>query len=139
MRISIVVKVAIQNGRGQLLIMRRSDEDDNRPGGADLPGGGVDENESYAAAAAREVLEEAGLRIPENDLRLVYAYTAIAPEKGAAITRLMYTVRTTDEEVQLSHEHTDYWWRDPAAALQDMAGSSWQVPLEFMLKHMLTD
>lgn len=55
-----VVKVAVCNGAGEVLILRRSMNDTNA-GQWETPGGGIDEGETPTEAAIREVHEEAGI------------------------------------------------------------------------------
>jgi ADP-ribose pyrophosphatase YjhB (NUDIX family) len=50
------VNVAVANGRGELLLIRRTDNDN-----WSLPGGAMDIGESIAQAAIRETREEAGI------------------------------------------------------------------------------
>jgi 16S rRNA (adenine1518-N6/adenine1519-N6)-dimethyltransferase len=59
------VHIFIRNPRGEMLLQRRSHRKDKFPGRWDSGAAGhVDANESYEAAAAREVIEELGIHIP---------------------------------------------------------------------------
>lgn len=58
--------IAIQNGRVLMVRSRKRNSTWELPGGACLP------DEGFADAAARELFEECGLRVHENDLSLVH-------------------------------------------------------------------
>ena len=68
LRLSVSAVVWRDRGRGELLLMQRSD---NRHWG--LPGGYVEVGESVVAATAREVHEETGVRIDVARLAGVYS------------------------------------------------------------------
>ncbi|HSX15369.1 MAG TPA: NUDIX hydrolase [Candidatus Saccharimonadales bacterium] len=134
---AIYAKTLVIGSDGKALVLRRSATDEDNPGHPDFPGGGVDAGESYVAAAVRELYEEAGLGADEADMQLVYAFTQYEPKKEAIIFRLLYTVRVDSADVQLSHEHDDYWWQ-PLDGLQKVfAGRSWEPAISFALKHGL--
>ena len=66
----ISVKLAITNPTGNYLLLTRAETDKNRPGTADLPGGGVDPGESPQAACLREAYEELGIELRPTQLGL---------------------------------------------------------------------
>ncbi len=53
----------IRNPVDQILILKRSNKCNN-PGLYNLPGGGIDKNETPKQAIIREVFEEAGIKLP---------------------------------------------------------------------------
>jgi len=61
------VNVAVVNGRGEILLIRRSDNDNWA-----LPGGGVDLGESLTQAAVRETQEESGVDCEITGLLGIY-------------------------------------------------------------------
>jgi 16S rRNA (adenine1518-N6/adenine1519-N6)-dimethyltransferase len=68
------VHLFIRNGRGELLLQRRSQRKDKFPGHWDSGAAGhVDADESYEEAAARELVEELGISIPLSRLGAVSA------------------------------------------------------------------
>ncbi len=87
--------------------------------------GGVDEGESYAAAAARELREETGLDAALVDLRRPYDYVVDESELHSAPAGELIHVECflTDApdgwEPSLDWEHDEYRWcrPDEAAAL----------------------
>jgi 8-oxo-dGTP diphosphatase len=94
---------------GKILLLKRAGGE--AIGAWYLPGGAVDEGETVEQAAARELLEESGLR-PSTPLRLVgvthmHVY-------GADSLQVAYTCGIDDDaEVVLSHEHNGARWMDP--------------------------
>ena len=62
---AISLKAVVINNKGEVLILKRSDNDYNRPNGLDLVGGGLDENEDPTEGLIREISEETGLKVEE--------------------------------------------------------------------------
>lgn len=105
----LVAKAVLMNDEGKILILRRSETDRVRPGELDLPGGGVDENESYEDAAQREIREEAGLDVSLKDLHLVFTDTNYY--EGSTTIRFLYAAKLSgDPEIRLSYEHDEFAW-----------------------------
>ena len=81
--------VVVRSTRGEILAHRRAETKSTAPGEWDLGfGGGVAVGESYEAAAARELVEEAGISTP---LRLVTDYSYDGAD-SVEIGRLYETV-----------------------------------------------
>jgi 8-oxo-dGTP pyrophosphatase MutT (NUDIX family) len=81
--------VVVRSSRGEILVHRRALTKPSAPGEWDLGfGGGVEVGESYEAAAARELAEEAGIDTP---LRLLTDYSYDGPD-SREIGRLYETV-----------------------------------------------
>lgn len=111
-RVSIS-KVLIRSGEGKYLVLRGSvwPERPDRSQQPDIPGGMVDEGESNAQAAVREVFEEAGIVIREEQLDLIYARSFMKEDKDEAVVWLLYLVDIDETpEVKISWEHEGYWW-----------------------------
>ena len=71
-----------------------------------LPGGGVNRNESYEQAAAREVLEEVGLKI--DDLR--YIGKANSHESYAKFSVRVFAVHASDYAIKCNFEIMETRW-----------------------------
>lgn len=98
---------AILNTRGELLLLKRADEQTWC-----MPCGWVDVGETPAQAAVREAFEEAQVHVtPIGYLRLGHKGPHVASHLYHQINllTLMETV-PDDTQVTLSHEHMDYRW-----------------------------
>jgi 8-oxo-dGTP diphosphatase len=135
----IWAKSLIVNESGEVLVLRRSPDDENNPGRVDFPGGGVEPNESYVAAAAREIKEEAGIVLSERELELVYAFTVYDNKSDMLLTRLLYVGHPAHSEMTLSHEHDAYWWRNAHELAEIFKSTAWFLPLHFVLEHKLLE
>jgi len=110
-----VAKVLIIDEQEQYLLMIR----DNHPkfgNDPDLPGGTIEDGESAIVAAVREVEEEAGISINENDLELLYEGSDYSAHKK---TYSLYVTRVaTRPKVTTSWEHISYEWLSREAFLK---------------------
>lgn len=98
---------AVLDNQGKLLVLKRSDDQTWC-----LPCGWVDIGETPAIAAVREVKEETGLEVE------IDRYISVS-QKGPSLAShildqvnliTLMKVVSTDKEIQISHEHTDYKW-----------------------------
>lgn len=128
----ITVRTLVLNSQNKILVLRRSLDDENVPGRVDFPGGGVDPGETLNAAALREVEEEAGIVIDEQDLSLEYAFSVYDTETDTVIVRLLFIARTNSDDIRLSHEHIAFWWRDLDEVEELFATTSWNDALIFL-------
>lgn len=84
----LTVDIIIEIGKGIVLIERK-----NPPHGWALPGGFVDYGESLESAAAREALEETGLRI--TDMKQFHTYSAPDRDPRHHTVSTVFTARAT--------------------------------------------
>ena len=96
--------------KGKILLLKRH-EKDSFPGYYGLPGGGVKNGEEFKHAALRELREETGLEL--NDLEKFMNIKDKRIDYHAFMTKL-----DKKPEIALSHEHSDYLWIAPKAALK---------------------
>lgn len=106
------------NDNGQILMVKRSDNDDFMPGVYELPGGGTEFLEDPAESLQRELKEECGIEV-EVGLPLT-TWSFVMPHEGVEkhTVEIIYHCKVCkDQEVKLSHEHSDYRWVDLTEAV----------------------
>ena len=111
-------KLLLHNTSGELLLLRRSLDDDHRPGTLDLPGGGIDGSETPLEAVVREARQEIGLDEDAYELNCQFDRTYLSKNLGRLVTKRFFVgrINTAATPITLSHEHTDYFWMHPAQA-----------------------
>lgn len=140
MRIITVAKTIVMNPDGQILLLRRSVTDPDRPGEQDYPGGWPESVESPEQGAVREAMEEAGLGIDRDNLRLIYTGTTAYPDSNKSVNRfLFFTKLDSQQEIALSHEHDAYQWVQPQEALKLFPHPFWGEGLNYALEHKLLE
>jgi 8-oxo-dGTP pyrophosphatase MutT (NUDIX family) len=136
----IVAKTIIFNEDGKLLRMRRSKDDDHRPGGTDIPGGKVDDGEEIVEGAVREIQEEVGLTIDPAAMHLSFCYSQIAYNTDAkgdvnVVWLGFITTLPQDQEVRLSHEHQAFEWLSVDNALEGNDSTSLKKFIGHLKEH----
>jgi 8-oxo-dGTP pyrophosphatase MutT (NUDIX family) len=124
-------RVLLLDGADRLLLVRSalSPGAHNAPYGWFAPGGGVEDGEGLADAAARELQEETGLSVDQGELRLV-AYTSGTADLGWASGLFrddFFFTRVASHEVSVAglmdYERKLYgghrWWTQPELAATD--------------------
>ncbi len=136
MKTFVVAKVLVVNERNELLLLRRSQTDERRPGEWDFPGGWVEENEEIRAAALRETREEAG--IAAENARLVFALSDVT-DFGSG-TWVVFLERVTGQpEVTLSEEHDHHVWMPLNEALRELKYHRQRAMLSYVIDNKLLD
>ncbi|MDT7574654.1 MAG: 8-oxo-dGTP diphosphatase [Pseudonocardiales bacterium] len=113
------VFVAARDGRGRLLLVRRSDS-----GAWELPGGRVDVGESALHAAVRETAEESGVQVRITGLVGLFtdpAHVVVSPageEVRQQFVVCLHARAVRGTPVPDMHETVDASWFEPA----DVAG-----------------
>lgn len=130
-QIKTVAKVFIQNDKNEILLLVRNSIDSHRPGGYDLPGGGVDEGESIEMAAIREVEEESGIKLRPSDLKLIYGATGWPGNNYVGRVKLAFIASVDEAEIVLSDEHEKYSWEETRAAIKLLQGTVWSEALQY--------
>lgn len=101
-----VVGAIITNHLGDVLLVKRKDDEDFMPGIWEIPGGGVDACEGLGQALKREVLEETGLVV--EDYRFVNTCTY------RCTVQYNYHVPIAGSAPAISlTEHSSYTWVSP--------------------------
>ena len=127
-----LVSLIIRSGAGVLLLQRGQPyseflrHDPDTQVGIDLwelPGGGLDFEETPLQAAVRETLEETGISIKEGNLKLVAccAYTLKGSECESHRAHIIYEVVVgAPLDAKRSKEHATYQWVQDKDALQGL-------------------
>lgn len=110
MKHKLTVKGIIRRGDGKILIVKRSADDDHRPGIWETVGGGVEAGVSPQVALKREIREEVGLEVKVGEPFNVFNFIKDNGDKKIGITFLCDYL---SGEIKLSEEHSDWQWIDP--------------------------
>ena len=137
-----VAKAAVMNNEGEVLVLVRSDDDDHRAGGYDLPGGELNDDERHSTEGAiRELTEETGMRFPEQALFLAWASTKYKPEsrEGGPISIIwlgyVAFVEGRPNVVLDPDEHQRYEWMELGVAAEISRGLTQGDFLDYLLEH----
>ena len=106
--------VQIRDPRGNYLWIRRSSTAPSRAGEYEHPGGHAERGETAKEAARREIREETGIKIRDDELRLIERTTG---PKGDHVT-YSYTIRKAVRP-KLSFEHDHFVWSPEKPALSN--------------------
>ncbi len=97
------VKVIIKKNE-KYLLLRRSDEDEPKNNGLwECAGGKIEPDEAPEQCAAREVMEETGLKI-----RIIKEIIVLTDKK--ANKAYVYLGEPISKDIKISHEHSEYKW-----------------------------
>ncbi len=109
-----VVGCYIQYSNEFLLLYRQSHKPNGNKWG--MPAGKVDAGETKGQAMSREIAEETGLQIPENDLS--YFDSVFVRHENHDFMYHMFSVQLTERlEVMINpNEHQGFKWVSPAEA-----------------------
>lgn len=102
----LAVRVLLTDEDGKILILKRSTESKTNPGKWELPGGKVDQGESFDKALIREVYEETNLKIKLDNV-------IGASQQNLPLIRAVHIImsgKILDGELNLSSEHEGYAW-----------------------------
>lgn len=102
----LAVRVLLTDENGKILIIKRSTGSKTNPGKWELPGGKVDQGESFDQALIREVYEETNLKISLDHVVGVC-------EQNLPLIRAIHIVlsgKIVEGKLNLSSEHEGYAW-----------------------------
>src|SRR5690606_31678945 len=102
----LAVRALITDDDGKILILKRSSESMTNPDKWELPGGKVDQGESFDQALKREVKEETNLTISLD-------HVVGVSEQNLTLIRAVHIIlsaRVKEGELHLSSEHDGYAW-----------------------------
>ena len=102
----LAVRALVSDDNGKILIIKRSTDSKTNPGKWELPGGKVDQGESFDQALLREVYEETNLKISLD-------HVVGASEQNLHVIRAVHIImsgKIMDGELTISREHEGYAW-----------------------------
>jgi ADP-ribose pyrophosphatase YjhB (NUDIX family) len=125
------VNVAVTNDAGEVLLIRRSDNDNWA-----LPGGAVDIGESLTQAAVRETREESGIECEITGLSGIYTdpgHVMLYTSNGEVRQEfsIVLTARAVGGQPTPSNETTDVRWVPPA----ELAGFQMDRSMRLRVRH----
>nr|WP_319374876.1 NUDIX domain-containing protein [uncultured Methanobacterium sp.] len=100
------VRVLLANEEGKILILKRSTDSKTNPGKWELPGGKVDQGESFDQALIREVHEE-------TQLKITLDHVVGVSEQNLHLIRAVHIImsgKIIEGNLTLSSEHEGYAW-----------------------------
>lgn len=129
--LSVATFALIKNSDNKVLLLRRS-RNDTFPGRWELPGGGIDSNESPERSIEREVLEETGLIV--KAIRPFSVITHENHDKTQNIIRITYECELLSaNKVSLTKDHDQFKWIE-LEKLNLVDKEDVTSPLNFLLK-----
>ncbi|HET8574680.1 MAG TPA: NUDIX hydrolase [Candidatus Paceibacterota bacterium] len=112
MQKGLIVHTVISNDRGEVLIIRRSKENDVLPEYWDIPGGTLEDGEDPSQGAIRETKEETGLDI--FDVKLFFQKSNVDTSKNKQFVTLVFCADSSEINVVVNpEEHDAYTWINP--------------------------
>jgi len=110
----VAAKALLFNENNQILVLRRSSTHPRYANHLDFPGGLVERNEEPLSGVVREILEETGLTVGSEHVRLIH-------EKRVSdhIHYMVFagTLQETEPAVVISWEHDQFEWISPKELL----------------------
>lgn len=115
----------------KFLIIKRSVNDTIYPGIWQIVTGKIEPGEKAYEAALREITEETGLK-PERLFVLPHTTTFYSPENDAVSLVPLFFCETSEKNVLLSKEHTDFKWLDAEKASKKLFFKSQKENVNFI-------
>jgi 8-oxo-dGTP diphosphatase len=106
MRIATPVNLIVINQKKQILLVKRTEKEDQFEGYWSIPGGGPKEEETYEEALRREIKEEIDCEIESATFFQSY-YFKVNPELNV---RAIYFYGRIKGNIKLNEEFSDFKW-----------------------------
>lgn len=140
MQTVVIGRTLFFNDEHKLLLLRRSEHETYRPGGIDLPGGKIEEQEDILTGTIREAAEETGLAVDPLAAQLVYAFTRAdfnTDAKGDInAVGLFFACRTNNSTVALNpQEHDAFYWCTLDEAIEKADHKNHKMVLSHIREH----
>lgn len=104
----VAVKILLEDGIGQVLVVRQHDKED-----FELVGGRVDVEESIERTIRREVSEELQVDLESKDFKIIHSFQAVSPHENTNHLYLIVVVKIREDEksqIQFSNEVQELIW-----------------------------
>ena len=102
----VAAKAFIMND-GKLLLIKRADDDIQKPGIWEIPGGRLEPGEEPISGLKREIKEEVGIDI---DVLHPFSVRHFTRADGQMITLLIFLSKALNDNVKISKEHSNFEW-----------------------------
>ena len=106
---ALSVRMVLFDQHGHILILKRSKQSRTNAGKWELPGGKIDQAESFDSALKREVFEETGFQVVIHTA----AGTAMQETDEWRIVHLVMIGSIISGGLAISSEHEEYRWASP--------------------------
>lgn len=133
-RIERILVGAIVVLKGNILLVRRSANDDFLPGYIEIPGGKLEKKEDILTGMRRELYEETGLKIKRIQ-GYVGFFDAVSPD-GKSARQFNFLLEPRNNEVVLSAEHSQYLWWD-VEDVKDLSSMPMFEPMKTILQRVV--
>ena len=134
----------IRNKFGEILFVKRSENDSFLPGNWELPGGGVEYGENVEKTLSREIKEECRLDIEVGFPMAVSDYCMKDDKKEIQRVEIIFLCKLLNptQAVVLSNEHSEYKWvfsnkiseLELSSYMRDIINNALRNPILFNLK-----
>lgn len=137
MRVPVVAKAILIAPDGDVLLLRRNKKARYRPGEWDFAGGKVEDGEDMTEALLREIKEETGYILGDNDVSLTHVFTKELGD-SPGICHLSYLGYVKDKNLQIdTYEHEEFMWLPIDKAIKTHTYLRQKQVLEYIQKHQL--
>lgn len=117
--------------KGNILLVRRSANDDFLPGYIEIPGGKIEKKEDILTGVCRELYEETGLKT-KSIQDYVGFFDAVSPD-GKSVRQFNFLLEPKNNKIVLSAEHSQYlWWN--AEDVKDLSSILMFEPMKTILQ-----
>ncbi|SRR6266481_2271125 len=111
MQKGLIVHTVISNNRGEVLLIKRSKNNDVFPEYWDIPGGTLEDGEDPSQGAIREIKEETGLSI--SDVKLFFQKSNVDTQKNKQFIILIFHANSSETNIVVNpEEHDAHVWID---------------------------
>ena len=112
----------------KFLLLKRSGYKGINTGTWECVTGQVEQGEDFPTAAIREIWEEIAIKAIKEDLTFLKTFLIKIEEYELQGIVYSLKVETDNTEIHLSHEHTDYTWKNLQEIVDLLGTGHWLIP-----------